>query len=250
MAASLLILGGTREASDLARVVAIAGLSAVFSYAGRVADPIVQPLPTRIGGFGGIDGLADYLRQQSVTHVVDATHPFAAGMSRNAIAACAQADVALIALSRPAWEAGSGDQWQHVGDMETAVAALEGPARRVFLAIGRQGVEAFGAQPQHRYLLRFVDPPLALPLPDCHVEVARGPFDLAGDRALLQEQAIDLIVTKNSGGDGARAKIDAARELGLPVLMIDRPFIPARRESGSIGEVMDWLTHTGTERGV
>lgn len=250
MTASILILGGTREASELAQVVAKTGIPAVFSYAGRVADPLAQPLPTRIGGFGGVEGLADHLRRESVTHVVDATHPFAAEMSKNAVAACARVGVQLIALSRPAWVAGEGDQWQYVSDMEHAVATLDGPARRVFLAIGRQGVEAFGAQPQHHYLLRFVDAPSASTLPDCHVVVARGPFDLASDLALLQEHSIDLVVTKNSGGIGARAKLDAARELGVPVLMIERPAMPARREAGSVEQVIEWVAHDGTERGV
>ena len=152
MTPTLLILGGTSEASDLARIVADRGMGAIFSYAGRVGKPRIQPLPTRIGGFGGVAGLAAYLRDNAITHVIDATHPFAAGMSRNAVAACAETGVKLAALTRPEWQAGEGDLWREVADIEAAVAALDGPARRVFLALGRLHLDAFAAQPQHHYL--------------------------------------------------------------------------------------------------
>ena len=251
MTANLLILGGTAEASALAKRVAETKMSAVYSYAGRVAHPDAQPLPVRIGGFGGFDGLSDYLRREEITHVIDATHPFANRISRNAIAACASVDLPLIALVRASWTAADGDRWTHVADMQSAVQATDKPAERVFLAIGRQEVAGFAAMPQHSYLLRFVDKPdKPPPLPDHHVLVARGPFDLAEDLALLKEHRIDLVVSKNAGGTGARAKIDAARKLGLPVLMIDRPALPKRHEVATVDAVMDWLAHPGTERGV
>jgi precorrin-6A/cobalt-precorrin-6A reductase len=246
----VLILGGTTEASALARVVAEHRLAAVFSYAGRVARPRPQPLPTRVGGFGGVDGLTEYLRTEAITHVVDATHPFAAGMSRNAITACARIGVPLVALTRPAWQRQQGDLWTSVAGIDDAVAALDRPATRVMLALGRMHLAAFAVRPQHHYLLRLVDPADHLPLPDCSVVIDRGPFTVSGDKALLLDHRIELVVSKNSGGDGARSKIDAARDLGLPVLMIDRPAIPDRDEVATSQEVLAWLGHSGVNLGV
>jgi precorrin-6A/cobalt-precorrin-6A reductase len=237
-----LILGGTSEASALARALAEVGAEAVFSYAGRTDAPVGQPLPTRIGGFGGVAGLVEYLRAEGIGAVVDATHPFAAQMSRNAVEACAAAGVPLIGLQRPEWRAQAGDLWSQVADIEGAIAALPDRPSRVFLAIGKQNLSGFAARPHH-YLLRLVDPPLAKPLPDCTVVLARGPFDLAGDLALLREHRIEVIVAKNAGGSGAEAKIIAARQLRLPVVMIGRPALPARRVVGSVAEVMGWLAH-------
>ncbi|KQS51399.1 MULTISPECIES: cobalt-precorrin-6A reductase [unclassified Sphingomonas] len=241
---SILILGGTTEASALAAVLADRGIAAVLSYAGRIAHPKPQPVPVRIGGFGGIDGLATYLRETGITHLVDATHPFAAQMSRHALAAAAQTGVKYIALTRPAWSPEDGDDWHRVGDIDAAVAALAGPSRRVMLALGRLHVEAFAAQPQHRYLLRFVDrADRAIGLPDHHLVIDRGPFTVERDLTLLREHAIDLVVCKNAGGAGAMAKLIAARTLGLPVVMIDRPAIPARTEVYDVAGVLRWLGH-------
>lgn len=240
----VLLLGGTTEASRLARALACAGIDAVFSYAGRTEAPVTQPLPTRIGGFGGAEGLERYLRDRGVTHLVDATHPFAAQMSRNAIAACRAAGVALCAFERPAWTSGPDDDWRHVADLNAAVAALPDAPTRVFLAIGRQNLAAFAAKPQHHYLLRLVDPPQhPLPLPAATVVIARGPFTETGDAALLREHGIGVIVAKNAGGTGARAKLDAARALGLPVILVDRPELPPRRIAHSLDEVMAFLAH-------
>jgi precorrin-6A/cobalt-precorrin-6A reductase len=237
-----LILGGTTEASALARALAAAGADAVFSYAGRTEAPAAQPLPTRIGGFGGVDGLIEYLRAEKIDTVVDATHPFAAQMSRNAIEACARAGVPLIGLQRPAWRAGEGDLWTHVDDIESAIAALPDQPARVFLAIGKQNLAGFAARPHH-YLLRLVDAPSAPPLPDCTVVLARGPFDAAQDLALLQAHRISHIVAKNAGGAGAEAKLIAARSLSLPVILIDRPKLPARSVLAEVADVMAWLDH-------
>lgn len=232
-------------------LVAARGLPATLSLAGRVARPRAQPVPVRVGGFGGVEGLAAYLREHGITHLVDATHPFAAQMSAHAVAACAAAGVPLVALTRPAWEPGPGDLWTRVPDIAGAVAALAGPPRRVMLAIGRMHLAAFAAQPQHAYLLRLVDPPEApLPLPRHHVVVDRGPFTKAGDRALMEDHRTDLVVAKNAGGSGARAKIDAARALGLEAVMIDRPLLPARAEVTSPEAVLDWLAHAGADLGV
>ena len=216
----------------------------MFSYAGRTTQPLAQPLPTRVGGFGGAEGLVAYLRAEGITYVIDATHPFAAQMSANAVAACSEIGVDLCALERPSWQAGPGDDWRHVPDIAGAVAALPKAPARVFLAIGKQTLEAFAAQPQHHYLLRLVDAPeVPLPLPDAEAVIARGPFTAEGDRALLRQHAIDLIVAKNAGGTGARAKLDAARALGLPVVLIERPDVPARRVFDSVEDVMRWLPH-------
>ncbi len=254
-----LLLGGAAEASALARALAQAGAGirfrATFSYAGRTAQPKAQPLPTRIGGFGGVEGLAAYLRAERISHVIDATHPFAAGMSRNAAAACALTGAPLIALERAPWSPQPGDRWTRVADVAAAAQALDGPGESVFLAIGRQNLAAFAARPQHRYLLRFVDPPeTAPPLPEAVVVVSRGPFTVAGDIALMRAHGVTRVVAKNAGGEGARAKIDAARALGLAVVMIDRPALgvagPPRRSVDSVAAILDWLAGHPARLGV
>ena len=229
----------------MATKLADAGLTAVFSYAGRTDAPAAQPLPTRIGGFGGVPGLVDYLICENITHVVDATHPFAAQMSRNAITACAALQLPLIALERGAWVPLPMDHWTIVADTVAAVAALPDASARVFLAIGKQTLGDFAIRPQHHYLLRLVDPPQdPLPLPNTTVIVARGPFTESGDRALLQTHQISHVVAKNAGGKGAQAKLAAARALQLPVIMIDRPVLPPRQIARTVAAVMDWLDHT------
>jgi len=244
----ILLLGGTTEASALATALAARGERAVLSYAGRTEHPRAQAIPTRVGGFGGVEGLADYLTRKGVTHLVDATHPFAARISANAIAAAEMEGVPILALTRPEWVDGPGDRWIRVTDTEQAVAALGADPARIFLALGRQTIGDFASASQHFYLLRFVD--AAEPtLPHHHLVVDRGPFTLAGELALLREHRIQMLVAKNAGGSGARAKLDAARELGLPVVMIDRPFIPPRPQVGSVAAVLDWLDH-GVVRGV
>lgn len=241
----VLLLGGTTEATALARLLAEARVDAIFSYAGRTDKPMAQPLPMRVGGFGGVAGLVAYLRAEKITHVVDATHPFAAQMSTNAVAACAEAGVPLVGLERPGWHAEEGDAWTHVTDMGAAVEALPNGDARVFLAIGKQHVADFAVKPTNFYLLRLVDPPKgALPLPDAEAVIARGPFDVAGDLALMQLHRITHVVAKNGGGAGARAKLDAARALGLPVVLVDRPHVPPRRVMDRPEAVMAWLDHS------
>lgn len=238
-----LILGGTADASLLAAEIARAGIDAVYSYGGRTRAPADQPLLTRIGGFGGVRGLAEYVRREGITHVIDATHPFAAEMTRNAVEACAQTGTPLIALERAPWTRVPGDKWIEVGDVNAAGATLPEAPARVFLAIGRQHIAPFAMRPQHAYTLRFVDPPEA-PLPfAADVIVSRGPFTLDGELEMMRSRGIAWIVARNSGGDGARAKIDAARMLGLPVIMISRPNLPERLRVESVTEVMQWLGH-------
>lgn len=250
---NVLLLGGTTEASALARLFAERGVAATLSYAGRTEKPRAQPIPMRIGGFGGVDGLARYLRDERVTHLVDATHPFAATMSANAVAAARAADVPLLALTRPAWLPAAGDRWTHVPDIAGAVAALGGRPRRILLALGRLHVEAFAAAPQHHYVLRFVDAaPMPPALPNHHLIVDRGPFTVEGDRALMVGHGIDLVVCKNAGGTGAAAKLAAARALGVPVVMIERPALPPRAEVTDPHAVLAWLDHAPSpaKRGV
>ncbi|MFB6415537.1 MULTISPECIES: cobalt-precorrin-6A reductase [Bradyrhizobium] len=239
-----LILGGTADASLLAGEMARARFDAIYSYAGRTHVPADQPLPTRIGGFGGVSGLAGYISDERITHVIDATHPFAAEMSRNAVEACTDTGTPLIALERAPWGSMSGDNWIEVADISAAAAALPEAPAKVFLAIGRQHIAPFAMKPQHAYTLRFVDPPEA-PLPfAADVIVSRGPFSLGGELEMMRARGIAWIVARNSGGDGARAKIDAARMLGLPVVMISRPELPERRRVESVTEVMQWLGHS------
>lgn len=225
----------------MADALGAADIDGTVSFAGRVERPAPHALPVRTGGFGGAEGLAAHLRAEGVTHLVDATHPFAASMSRNAVEGARMAGVPMLALTRPAWEPGPGDRWERVRDMGAAVRALDRPPLRVMLAVGRMHLPDFAANPQHAYLLRLVDPPEALPFPDAEVVVSRGPFTPEGDRALMERHGTELVVSKNSGGTGARAKLDAARGLGLPVLMIDRPLLPDRREVGSVEAVLDWV---------
>jgi precorrin-6A/cobalt-precorrin-6A reductase len=165
-------------------------------------------------------------------------------MSRNAIDACAATGVALLALERPPWRPVAGDRWTRVPHADAAAMALPEAPARVFLAIGRQTLDAFSARPQHHYLLRLVDPPTGpLPLPGRSVVIARGPFTVEGDMALMRDHAITHVVAKNAGGAGAEAKLAAARALGLPVILIDRPALPPRQVAGSVEEAMDWLRH-------
>lgn len=237
-----LILGGTTEASLLAAELAGRGWPALLSYAGRVASPRAQPVPVRSGGFGGAEGLAAFLRTEAIGQVVDATHPFAAQISANAVAACAAAEVPLLSFERAPWQPEPGDRWQALPDLAAAVSALRRPAARVFLAIGRQHLAAFAELRQHRFLTRVVDPPGPdFPLPQAQVVVGRGPFDLDGDLALLRGAGIELLVAKNAGGSGASAKITAARQLGLEILMIERPAVPPRPVLRELQEVIGWL---------
>lgn len=239
----VLVLGGTGEARALAeRIGADARLSGVVSLAGRVGAPMTQALETRIGGFGGADGLARYLAEQRIEKVVDATHPFAAQISANARIACKRAGVPLIGFSRAPWMRLDRDRWTGVADGAQAANALGEAPRRVFLTIGRQGAAAFKTAPQHDYLLRVIDPPDAGDLPpNCEVISARGPFGKDAEAALMREKRIDIVVSKNSGGAQTYAKIEAARELGLEVVMIQPPAREGRVVY-DIEEAMAFLT--------
>ena len=221
----LLILGGTREARDLAALVAgLPDVEAILSLAGRTSMPLETALPTRMGGFGGVSGLIQFLVDNRISRVIDATHPFASQISENARQACATLGLPLLVLSRPTWRREEGDLWIEAADNASAARALGEAPRRVFLTIGRLGVAAFRAAPQHCYLVRSIEPPEPAELPP-HAEVvlARGPFALEEEIALLRARRIDVVVSKNSGGPLTYAKIAAARTLGLPVVMVAPP---------------------------
>ncbi|MGH6816232.1 MAG: cobalt-precorrin-6A reductase [Hyphomicrobiaceae bacterium] len=251
----VLLLGGTAEASALA--VRLAGdrrFETVLSLAGRTANPNPVPVARRIGGFGGVDGLTAYLEKHVVDLLIDATHPFATQISRHAIAACRAASCPLLAVERPPWRPQPGDRWTIVATIEAAVAALKHAPRRVFAGIGRLSLAALRAAPQHRYVLRLVDPPSEpLGLPNVTVIVARGPFAAEDDLRLFRETGVDVVLSKNSGGTAAVSKIEAARTLGLPVIMIDRPAGPVRPTVATVDAAWEWLeTHQASvaKRGV
>jgi precorrin-6A/cobalt-precorrin-6A reductase len=251
----ILILGGTVEARQLAgRLAGRAGHNVTLSLAGRTAAPAAQPVPVRIGGFGGADGLASYLAAHRIDALIDATHPYAAAISANAAAAAARTATRVLALRRPPWEAVAGDRWTEVEDIAGAVSALGQAPRRVFLAIGRKDVAAFAAAPQHDYLIRSVDPIAPqLKLPRASTITARGPFSEADERDLLSQHRIEVVVSKNSGGGATYGKIAAARALGIAVVMLRRPKLPAVPNVKTVEEAVAWLNHvlaSGAERGV
>lgn len=250
----LLILGGTGEAGALARALEdYPNLEVISSLAGRTTGGRDLPGALRIGGFGGVDGLAAYLATSDIDLLVDATHPYAAQITRNAADAATAAGVPRLRLLRPPWPEQPGDRWQRVPDTASAAQALTDYGRNVFLATGRQELAAFAQLTDRRFLVRLVDPPEApLELPNATVVTGRGTFEEAGDRALLQEHAIDVVVSKNSGGPGAYAKIAAARSLALPVVMIDRPAEPESETVVDVEAAVDWIFHhqdTKTPRG-
>jgi precorrin-6A/cobalt-precorrin-6A reductase len=237
----VLILGGTTEASAIAAALAgDARFAPVLSLAGRTRAPATPQIPWRVGGFGGAEGLAEHLRTERVAALIDATHPFAARMKANAVRAAAMAGVPRVAVLRPAWEARAGDIWRHVADMGQAFAALGPTPRRVFLSIGRQELAAFG--PPHAYLIRSVDPPDRVP-PNATAITARGPFTEGAERALLIAHRIEVLVTKNAGGVATMAKLAAARDLGLPVVMVARPAPPEPPVVSDAAGALAWLAH-------
>ncbi len=238
----LLILGGTGEASRLAAAAAGRfgeGLEVITSLAGRTRHAVPPAGGMRTGGFGGADGLARYLRQERVTMLVDATHPFAARISANARAACEAAGLPRIILDRAAWTPQPGDRGIDAADLEEAAALAPEHGKRAFLALGAGGLAAFRGMPGA--VVRLVDPPAAPPLEDCLVITGRGPFAEEDERRLLIEHRIDLVVSRNSGGAAAMGKISAARSLAIPVIMIKRPQEEPGARASSVEEVCKWI---------
>lgn len=241
----ILILGGTAEARALAQRVHDAGVPVTSSLAGRVARPRLPVGEVRIGGFGGPDALADWLTANGTEKVVDATHPFAERISASAVQACARAGVPLLRLARPGWTQGPGDTWHWVDDLHQAATALkELGAQRVLLTSGRQGLAAFASDGGRHFLVRCVDPPAPEDLPP-HSEVLldRGPYTLEGELALFDRHAIDVVVTKDSGGPLTEAKLAAARCRNLPVVVVRRPRwagTDAAPSVATVDEAADW----------
>jgi precorrin-6A/cobalt-precorrin-6A reductase len=251
----ILILGGTTEARLLAeRLAGRRRLDVTLSLAGRTVSPARQPVPVRSGGFGGAAGLADYLSSERIDVLIDATHPYAGGISANARAAAQKTCVPFVMLQRPAWAVVEGDRWSDVGDVRDAVRALGEAPRRVFVTLGRNELGPFADAPQHHYLIRSVDP-VDPPLPLAHAVylTGRGPFAETDDRALMTQHRIDVVIAKNSGGSATYGKIAAARSLGIRVLMLRRPPAPDAPTVATIEDAIAWLDHaltSATARGV
>ncbi len=239
----LLILGGTGEAATLAR--RLAGdprLRVTTSLAGRTRTPVMPPGEVRIGGFGGPEGLTDYLVRAGVGILMDATHPYAAVISRHAAEACAEAGVPRLRLERPPWKPRDGDRWTLVPDMAAAARAVPALGRRVFLTVGRQELAAFAALRETWFLVRAIEPPDGrTPLCNCTHIQGRGPFVEAAEADLLRHHRIDLLVSKNSGGAATYPKITATRRLGLPVLMVARPPAPPGDSVAGEEEALAWI---------
>jgi precorrin-6A/cobalt-precorrin-6A reductase len=236
----VLVLGGTAEARRLAEVLVAEGVDVLSSLAGRTADPLLPPGEVRIGGFGGAEGLAEWLRAHPVRAVVDATHPFAATMTAHAVEATAATGTPYLRLQRPGWRAQQGDDWRWVGSLEEAAAAVAGFAH-VFVTTGRTGLGAFAGLTQE-VLVRSVDPPEP-PLP-AHTTVVleRGPFTVGDELALMREHGVDVVVTKDSGSHLTEAKLTAARTLGVPVVVVRRPQLPAGvRVVETVEDALAWL---------
>lgn len=226
----------------------------MLSLAGRTRAPMAQPVPTRIGGFGGAEGLAQTLRADGFDLLIDATHPFATRITDNAAKAALETGIPAFALRRPPWKRQPGDLWTCVTSMQEAVAALGHTPRHVLLAIGRQEAALFEEAPQHAYLVRSVDPvEPPLTLPDVRYILATGPFSEADEHALLVEHRIDCIVAKNSGGSATYGKIAAARALHIPVVLVERAPEALLPTVGTVEEALARIDHVlapGRKRGV
>jgi precorrin-6A/cobalt-precorrin-6A reductase len=236
----ILILGGTGEARELAAALVAAGADVLSSLAGRVRDPRLPEGPVRIGGFGGADGLVAFLKAEGITAIVDATHPFASGITASAAQAAVAAGVPLLVLRRPEWDADPG--WHAVPDIRAAAAAVrDWPGEEVFLTTGRRDLAAFAEDDAHRFLVRTVDPPEG-PVPARMTLIMdRGPYTVDRETALMRGHGIGLLVTKNSGGPMTAAKLQAARDLGVQVIMVARPPLPAVSTAvATVPEAVRW----------
>jgi precorrin-6A/cobalt-precorrin-6A reductase len=239
----VLILGGTTEARGLAeRVSGRADIDVVSSLAGRVASPRMPAGTVRVGGFAGATGLAQWIDVHGIRAVIDATHPFAATISWNAAAAAAASHVPLLTLRRKAWVPGMGDQWHEATSLEDAALMLPELGHRHFLTIGRQGVSSFARVTGAWFLVRSIDPPQEPTPPQMELLLDRGPFSLDAEIALMRDRRVDTVITKNSGGPATAAKLAGARELGLPVVMVQRPATPeGAPEVADVQSALEWV---------
>jgi precorrin-6A/cobalt-precorrin-6A reductase len=263
---TVLVLGGTSEARALAaRLAGQPGVRVISSLAGRVRDPAIPAGEVRVGGFGGAAGLADWTRAEGVDAVVDATHPFAETISAHAVAACARTGLPLLRLTRPGWQPQPGDDWHQAGSLAEAAAILPELGQRVFLTTGRQGLSAFAAPPSAAptsaappsaaptsaalaglwFLIRCVDPPSGAMPANREVLLARGPYTRDAEHALMRRFAIDVLVTKNSGGSLTEGKLAAARDLGIPVVVVRRPHPSAAPSTYGVDDAVSWVRGVG-----
>ena len=238
---TVLILGGTAEARQLAEVLTAAGHDVLTSLAGRVSAPALPVGRVRIGGFGGVDGLSEFLIQHHIAALVDATHPFAARISANAEQAAARSDRPLLRLARPGWaDHPRAGTWTWVADADAARLVADS-ADRPFLTTGRQSLDAFLPWADRPALVRVVDPPVFPMPPSWTVIRSRGPYDYAAERQLMLDFAVDALLTKDSGGEHTAAKLDAATDLGIPVVIIARPPAGNAPTVTSVTDVFPWL---------
>ena len=248
----LLILGGTAEGRALAAAAEArfgSSLTVISALAGRTRAPILPTGDVRIGGFGGADGLAAYLREERIGLLIDATHPYATRISAQACEAAAQAGTERLVLVRPPWQPVPGDRWIDVATVEEAVGAIPAAAERVFLTVGVRALAPFAARPDLWFLVRLVDEPAEpIPLARHRLICARGPFAEADERALLQAHEIDCLVTRASGGEATAAKLAATRALGLPVVMVRRPAPPLGPSAPSVEDALTWIEERLAER--
>ncbi|TAF06743.1 MAG: cobalt-precorrin-6A reductase [Nostocales cyanobacterium] len=239
----VLILGGTGDAAELtARINNITEIEAIASLAGRTREPVAPVGNVRVGGFGGVTGLVEYLQHQKIDVLIDATHPFANHISGNAAAAATETGIPRLLVNRPPWEKQAGDIWIEVENNTEAAAALENQAKRVFLTIGRQEISAFSHLQEMWFLMRMIDPPNAdAVIPPGLMLFDRGPFSLEDEREILTNYNIDTIVSKNSGGNATYPKIIAAREMGIKVVMVKRPPVPPGEQVTDVESAVKWL---------
>ena len=245
---TVLILGGTSEAYELAEKLVLEvggqGFRILTSLRGSTQKPRLPKGDHRIGGFGGVDGLKNFLREEEVSHVIDATHPFAEQISRNAVHACRSSQLPLIRLERPSWEPVSEDNWILKPDLKSAAEWLRNHPQRVLLTTGHRDLDVFRDAHESFFLIRTIEP-VSLPegFPDAENLIARGPFSMDEEIALMRSWKISLLLCKNSGGEASFAKLLAARELSIPVLMMKRPELPEVSQTESIDEVVKWLAN-------
>lgn len=239
---TLLLLAGTGEAKAIAQELAAKGTPAIASLAGATRSPAPQPLPTRHGGFGGAEGFVSFLREKAITRVLDATHPFASRITARTANICARESIPYACLMRPEWQAGPDDRWIEI-DREQDAAQHVHPTATVFLATGRQTLESFANLAPRRVICRQIDPPTGpFPFRGGEFLMGRPPFSVAEEIDLFERLSVDVLVVKNAGGDASRSKLEAARALGLLVLLIKRPPLPAAPILTTVKEAVTWAT--------
>ncbi|NJM30656.1 MAG: cobalt-precorrin-6A reductase [Rhizobiales bacterium] len=236
----MLVIGGTGLARELAEWLQASGVDAVLSLAGVTREPVLPDVAVRMGGFGGARGLADYLIQENFDKIVDATHPFAANISRAAAAVASSMQLPIIRLEVPPWRASEGDQWLSTQGPNEAAAMLPAGAG-VLLTTGRRNLEPFLARTDIAGIVRCIEPPDEVVPPPWKLLLSRPPFTFEQEKVLMSHEGMTVLVAKNSGGKVMRAKLDAARSLGIPVIMIERPEKPKVPTVAAVDEVLRWL---------